>query len=289
MMDESTFPVTPNAVAVPILALITLIINIPPFVWHTRNRNLAASSLVFWVIISNIMNFVNPLIWPTDNIQQWWHGGIFCDVEIKLMMAADFGVRGSLVCIMRNLARALDTETTILSLDKSHRHRQTIIDCLFCFGGSIYVMLIHYVVQPNRYYIFAIAGCTSSFDNSWPKLALVFIWPPIICLVGAYYSGMCAPCSRKTLIKLRFTSSGHHSNAQISEEFLGNTHFIELQPDKESIFTSVPPVNSTHSCLHPASSLCPLRQLGRASSNPIQLGPGPWLPMGGHHAYTNWW
>ena len=190
-MDELTFPITPNAIAVPILAFITLIIDTAPFVWHIRNRNLGASSLVFWVIISNLMNFINPLIWPTDNIQQWWHGQIFCDIEIKFMMAANFGVVGSMACIMRNLAKALDTEQTNLSLSKAQRRRQTIVNCLFCFGGPIYVMLIHYIVQPNRYYIFAISGCTSSFDNSWPKLVLVFIWPPIICLVDAYYSGMC--------------------------------------------------------------------------------------------------
>ena len=190
-MDESTFPVTPNAVALPILAFITLIIDTPPFVWHIKNRNLAASSLVFWVIISNLMNFINPLIWPTDDIQHWWHGQILCDIEIKIMMAANFGIVGSMVCIMRNLAKALDTEHTILSPSKAQRRRQNIIDCLFCFGGPVYVMLIHYIVQPKRYYIFAISGCTSSVDNSWPKLALVFIWPPIICLVDAYYSGMC--------------------------------------------------------------------------------------------------
>ena len=193
MMDESTFPVTPNSVAVPILALITLIIDFPPFIWHIRNRNLAASSLVFWIVITNFMNFVNPLIWPTDDIQHWWHGQVFCDIEIKIMMAANFGVVGSMACIMRNLAKALDTEHAVLSPSKAQRRRQIIIDCFFCFGGSVYVVLIHYIVQPNRYYIFAISGCTSSFDNSWPKLVLVFIWPPIICLVDAYYSGMRYP------------------------------------------------------------------------------------------------
>ena len=189
MMEELTFPVTPNAVAVPILALITLIIDVPPFVWHIRNRNLGASSLVFWVVITNLMNFINPLLWPTVDIQHWFHGQVLCDIEIKIMMAANFGVVGSMACIMRNLTKALDTDQAVLSLSKSQRRRQTIIDCLLCFGGSIYVMLVHYIVQPNRYYIFSISGCTSSFDNSWPKLVLVFIWPPIICLLDAYYSG----------------------------------------------------------------------------------------------------
>ena len=106
-------------------------------------------------------------------------------------MAANFGVVGSMACIMRNLARALDPEQTVLSPNRTQRRRQMITSCLFCFGMSIYVMLIHYIVQPNRYSIYAISGCTSSFDNSWPRLVLVFIWPPIICFVDAYYSGTC--------------------------------------------------------------------------------------------------
>ena len=288
-MDESTFPVTPNAVAVPILAMVTLIIDVPPFVWHIKNRNLAASSLVFWVIIDNLMNFMNPLIWPTDNIQHWWHGQIFCDIEIKIMMAANFGVVGSMACIMRNLAKALDTEHTVLSPSRAQSRRQIIVDCLFCFGGPVYVMLVHYIVQPNRYYIFAISGCTSSFDNSWPKLALVFIWPPIICLIDAYYSGMSILCAIRFSVELNFDSPGHHPNAQISQKLLRNPCILEFQSDEKSIPTPVPPVNSTHSHLHSASILRSLPQLDRATSDSIQLGPGSWSTMAGHHADTDWW
>ena len=260
-MDNSTFPVTPNAVAVPILAMITLIIDVPPFVWYLKNRNLAASSLVFWVIIDNLMNFVNPLIWPTDNLQNWWHGQIFCDIEIKIMMAANFGVVGSMACIMRGLAKTLDTEHTILSPSRTQRRRQTIIDSLFCFGGPLYVMLIHYIVQPNRYYIFAISGCTSSFDNSWPKLVLVFIWPPIICLIDAYYSGTSMIRSKRFLVVLNISSPGYYSNAQISQKLLGNPGVLEFQSDEKSIPTPVPSVNSTIGHLHSASILRSLSQL----------------------------
>ena len=288
-MDESTFPVTPNAVAVPILAMVTLIIDVPPFVWHIKNRNLAASSLVFWVIIDNLMNFINPLIWPTDNIQHWWHGQIFCDIEIKIMMAANFGVVGSMACIMRNLAKALDTEHTTLSQSRAQRCRQIIIDCLVCFGGPVYVMLVHYIVQPNRYYIFAISGCTSSFDDSWPKLALVFIWPPIICLIDAYYSSMLILRAIRFSVELNCDSPGHHPNAQISQKLLRNPCILEFQSDEKSIPTPVPPVNGTHSHLHSASILRSLPQLGPATSDSIQLGPGSWSTMAGHHADTDRW
>ena len=201
-MAQSTFPVTPGTVAVPLLALVALTIDIPPFFWHIRNRNLAASSLVFWVFLSNLMNFINALVWPTDDVQNWWDGLVLCDIEVKLMIGATVGVVGSLACIMRNLARVLDTDRTVMSPSKAQRRRHTAIQLLFCFGGSLYLMLVHYVVQPNRYYIFAISGCTSSFDNSWPKLVLVLIWPPILCLVVVYYSSKPFSVVHQTFIRL---------------------------------------------------------------------------------------
>jgi len=188
-MADSSFPITPATVAVPVLALMTLILDIAPLAWHIRNRNLAASSLVSWILLSNFMNMVNAFIWPTDNVTSWFNGSGLCDIEVKLTIAGGFGIVGSLLCIMRSLAQVLDTKRTILSPSQAKRHWKTAIDCLLCFGGPIYSMAIHYVVQPNRYFIFAISGCTISYDNSWPKLVLILIWPPILCLVAVYYSG----------------------------------------------------------------------------------------------------
>ena len=97
------------------------------------------------------------------------------------------------------------------------------------------------------------------------------------------------PHPNRLLIELRLPSSGHYSNAQISQEFLRDTRIFEFQSDKESIPTPVPAVTNTHSHLHPTSILRSLRQLGRAPSAPIQLGPGPQSTMGGHYADTDWW
>lgn len=188
-MDSLSSSLTPGAMALPALAFISILLDIPPIAWHIKNRNLAATSLLFWIIMSNVFNFVNALIWPTDDLMIWWHGLVFCDIEVKLMLAATLGVTGSLACIMRNLAMVLDTDRTVLAPSQGQRRTRLIMDILLCFGGSIYLMVIHYIVQPNRYYIFAITGCTPSFDNSWPSIALVFIWPPIMCLLDVYYSG----------------------------------------------------------------------------------------------------
>ena len=188
-MADSSFPVVPTAVALPVLALMTIILDIPPLVWHIKNRNLAASSLVSWVLISNLTNFINPFIWPTDNIAKWWDGVGLCDVEAKIFIALPFGLIGSLICIMRSLAQVLNTKQTVLSRSRAERRWQMVVESLLCFGMPIYSMAIHYIVQPNRYYVDAISGCAASIDNSWPALVLIVIWPPILCLVVAYYSG----------------------------------------------------------------------------------------------------
>lgn len=188
-MDESAYPVYPSAIAVPILAALALVLDVPPLVWHINRRNLAAASLVFWIMLSNVMNFTNSLIWRTDDISAWWSGAGLCDVEVKLQIASSFGFVGSQVAIMRNLAKVLNTKSTVLSPSRSERRRETALGLMLCFGGPIYAMAIHYIVQPSRYYVFTISGCTVSYDSSWPKLVLILIWPPIMGIVVVYYSG----------------------------------------------------------------------------------------------------
>ncbi|KAL8697454.1 MAG: hypothetical protein Q9224_002303 [Gallowayella concinna] len=188
-MASTADSLTSASIALPTLALIALMLNIPPLVWHIRNRNVAACNLIVWTMFMNLCNFVNALIWPTDNIYNWFSGKVLCDIEVKLVLAAHFGIVGSLACIMRSLANVLDTERTILVPTKRQRRIELIITSMLCFGGPLYAMAIHYVVQPSRYYILAIVGCTPSMDNSWPTIVLMAIWPVILCLAATYYGG----------------------------------------------------------------------------------------------------
>ncbi|KAI4241281.1 MAG: hypothetical protein LQ352_007479 [Teloschistes flavicans] len=128
---------TPAAIVLPTLALITLFLDLPPLVWHIKNRNLAACNLIAWTILFNLGSLVNALIWPTDDIQNWFHGLVLCDIEVKLQLAATFGISGSLACIMRSLARVLDTERTVLAMTEKQRHRELAVTTLLCFGGPV--------------------------------------------------------------------------------------------------------------------------------------------------------
>ncbi len=172
----------------PFLTLLTILLSIAPFIWHIKHRNLPASSLVFWIVLVDIFYFINALIWPNDDLDSWWRGYGLCDLEVKLQVAATIGIPTSLVCIMRNLARVLDTSRTVLQPSPAQRRRQYAIEALLCFGAPVYMIIAHYVVQNVRYYIFGISGCVPSFDNSWPSIVLIEIWSPFFSVVAVYYS-----------------------------------------------------------------------------------------------------
>jgi pheromone a factor receptor len=186
-----SFPRYPSAVVLPVFSALTVVLDLPPLIWHCKNRNLAASSLVFWIILLNLFNVVNAIIWPTDNVEAWWNGVGLCDVEAKLYVGAWVALTGAIASIMRSLARIMDTDNQVLIPSKGQRRRQLALDLLLCVGAPVLVMALHYITQFNRYYVFAIAGCVPGFDNSWPTTLLVFMWPPILTLLASFYAGMC--------------------------------------------------------------------------------------------------
>lgn len=216
-MESTDIGLSPAGILFVVLSLLTTLFSIPPFYWHIKHRNLAASALIFWIIIVNCFYFINALIWPDDNLDNWWYGSGFCDLEVKLQVAAGQGIPASLICIMRNLARVLDTSRTVLQPTSAQRRRRIIVDCLLCFGAPVYAMLAHLIIQDARYYIFAIAGCLPSYDNSWPSIVLIHIWSPIGAVIAVYYSSKSS--TNAYLVAEMLTSPSCHSlpHAQVSQ------------------------------------------------------------------------
>ena len=192
-MDETHALLPVTTVAVIVLALINVVVDTPPLIWHIRNRNVAAAGLVYWILQANLMNFINAIIWPTDDIHSWFQGRILCDIETKLIPASYVGVVGSLVGIMRNLAGILNTEKTVIAPTRAQRQRQLVLDVFLSFGFPCIIMALHYVVQPFRFAIRTTMGCYPPYDLSWPSVVMVLMWPAILAAVVVYYCGMYGP------------------------------------------------------------------------------------------------
>lgn len=176
-----------QAVVLPVLSFISIALAIPPLILHGKNRNFPATSLIFWSILLNLFNIINSLIWPTDNVISWWDGSGLCDIEVKFMAASYVGIPGSLACIFRSLAIVLDTDRATLVPSKGQRWRNQFMEIMFCIAVPVIAMTTHIIWQKSRYLLFAISGCVNNFDESWASLAFAWIWPPIICLIAAYY------------------------------------------------------------------------------------------------------
>ncbi|KAM0721052.1 hypothetical protein Q7P37_003338 [Cladosporium fusiforme] len=196
-MDFSTPSPTPttttpcaSAILLAIFSLLLALLILPPLLWHLTNRNIGASSLILWLLLLNLQNALNALLWRHDATQHWYNGSGLCDVQVKFMMAAYVGVPASVACVLKALARVLDTEKTTLGLTKGQRRRGCALDLVWCVGFPALQMLAHYVVQTRRYYIVGIAGCLPAVSNSWVTDALIIAPPIVWACVGGYYAAL---------------------------------------------------------------------------------------------------
>ncbi|KAJ5470440.1 hypothetical protein N7530_007797 [Penicillium desertorum] len=216
----------PQAVALPILSSFSIALAIPPLILHGKNRNFPATSLIFWSILLNLFNITNSLIWPTDNVASWWDGAGLCDIEVKFMAAGYVGIPGSLACIFRSLAIVLDTDRATLVPSKGQRWRNQFMEILFCVAVPIMAMITHIIWQKSRYLLFAISGCVNNFDESWVSLVFAWIWPPIICLIAAYYC--CLVLKRVHKYRNDFANILRASSSNLSKSRFLRLFFLAL-------------------------------------------------------------
>ncbi|KAL1626623.1 a-factor receptor [Diplodia seriata] len=187
-MAEEEAPLYPAAVCLPIFAGLAVILDIPPLVWHVRNCNIAAAALVAWIITFNSFAFINSLLWSREDASSWWPGYGLCDVEVYLIVAGWVGVTTTLVCIMRGLAKVLDTKNQVVTPCRAERIRQCLVDAAICWAPPILQLGLFDVIKVYRYYIYDINGCVPATDLSLVSFALVYLWPLVIGVVVVHYA-----------------------------------------------------------------------------------------------------
>lgn len=190
IMTSGAYPAT---VLIATFSLLTSILITPPMLWHLRNRNLGATSLILWVLVLTAQMFLNAVIWPNDDTASWFYGNVLCDIEVKIQIASYVGFPASATSVLKALARVMDTERASLGLTKDQRRRGYAVDILWCTGFPALQMLSHYFVQAKRYFIFGISGCAPTAETSW-LMDLLLTAPPVIwTIICTYYAGKLHP------------------------------------------------------------------------------------------------
>lgn len=185
---DAIYPKSAQAIALPMFASFAIILLIVPFIWHWRVQNIGACSLIFYITLANFITLVNAIIWPTEDYDSWWNGVGLCDIEVKLRYPLVTGLSCATLCVTRKLAIVLDVDRAEVSQTRATKRKAVIVDLAICFTVPILQIALHYIIQINRYYISAIGGCTPSYDNSWPTIIIMYIWPVAFCLLNCYYA-----------------------------------------------------------------------------------------------------
>lgn len=187
-IESNQHPLSLSAILLPLFALVSILLSLPPLFWHAKNLNIAQSTLIFWLIMLNTSNFINPLIWPTSDWKSWWMGQGYCDIQVRIIIGA-LAIPGCVLAISRALARVLDTKRQVVRQDRSTRIKGYVFDSVLCFGLPIFFMVAYYFVQNARYFIIPVYGCAPLSDRSWVSVGLLSMPPVILCLLSIYYFG----------------------------------------------------------------------------------------------------
>jgi pheromone a factor receptor len=182
-------PISTQAILFPALAFPAWILCIPSMAWHFRQANVAAGSIILWLMLHNFFNSINALIWPRDNIPEWWDGRVWCDIHVRIQVGSYIGVAASASMITRKLARVMDTRNITVSSSRGSKTRERIWEIAWCWGAPLVLVIVYYVVQSARYFVFGIVGCLPAYDTSWPSLVVNIMWFPITTMFATYWSG----------------------------------------------------------------------------------------------------
>ncbi|KAF1838993.1 Pkinase-domain-containing protein [Decorospora gaudefroyi] len=183
-------PLSFQAILFPALAFPAWILCLSPMVWHFRQGNIAAGSLVTWIALNNFFNAINALIWPRDNILDWWDGNVWCDINARIQVGSTVGLAAATVMVVRKLARVMDTRNITVSSSRGSKVKEKVWEVVWCWGYPLVIIVVYYVVQPVRYMIYGIIGCKSAYDTSWLSVVLSFMWPPITMAFAAYWAAL---------------------------------------------------------------------------------------------------
>lgn len=185
----TTSGVYPNTIVLGTFAGIVSILDLPPLIWHCRNRNIAAACLVGWILLNNIINVINVILWPNDEWKTWYDGRGLCDIEVKIQVARSTALPAAMFCILKSLANVMNTKKVNLAPSKAQRMRSLALDLSMCLGLPLIVMFFHYIVQEARYAIAGISGCEPTQVTSWLSILLLDAPFLILASVDVYFAG----------------------------------------------------------------------------------------------------
>ncbi|KAK9779133.1 hypothetical protein SCAR479_04000 [Seiridium cardinale] len=174
LSGEDPFPIsTPGLAANQICRIAFAIIGITlcwvPFRLLARNGEFVAVVFIVDVVITNVFTILNAAIWPTDDLNRWWDGVGYCDLQTYTLIPMQCLYASCIFATMRNLAQRLRL-TRATNLTQRERRRQILVQSLIIFPVPIIQVALMWFVLSNRYVIGTVVGCFGIFNPNWFRI-----------------------------------------------------------------------------------------------------------------------
>nr|AWT57979.1 Pheromone receptor [Lentinula edodes]AWT57981.1 Pheromone receptor [Lentinula edodes] len=169
-LADPTFPLFPT------FAFLGFVLCLIPLSWHLQAWNSGTCAFMIWVGCLCLVEFINSLIWSDNAINSV---PIWCDISSQIIAGAGVGIPASILCISRRLYRIISTQTVSITRDDKRR--------------AIYqdiAIVVDIIVQPHRFNILEVYGCSPATYNTLPAYFLFYMWPVLIGLASFIYSSL---------------------------------------------------------------------------------------------------
>lgn len=177
------------------LGIISIFISIVPARLLWWNGEFSAVVFCLNTVVSNFFYVVNALIWHDNNVETWWAGYGWCDLQVYIVFALQTSYNVSLFENMRGLASKVSVQR-LGALTAAEKRRQHIHSALIIFTLPLLQVILTYFIIMRRYNVSTLSGCTAVYHPNWIFLILFVLPSPLFIFgAGAMAGKSFPPCS----------------------------------------------------------------------------------------------
>lgn len=155
-----------------------------------KSGEFSAAMFCITTMALNLFYVINALIWRDDDVQNWFAGYGWCDLQIYVVFAVQTLYSASIFAIMRNLASKVGMMRAT-SLTASEKRRRNITESLIMFPLPLLQILLTYFVLAQRYNVSTLIGCTNSYDKTWLYVIFYHLPTPAFAILTVIFAGKC--------------------------------------------------------------------------------------------------
>ncbi|OCF59121.1 hypothetical protein L486_03622 [Kwoniella mangroviensis CBS 10435] len=167
----------------PFWSFISTVLVLLPLPWHIRARNIATLSLIFWLVLANVVTFVNTIVWA-GNFRD--HNPIWCDISSRVLLLIVYALPACSLAQMRRLESVASTRRSIIS--SRDRKRRIIEEITICLVLPCLFAALYHIVQGHRYDIVENIGCVTPIYMSIPAVIIRFVVPGTIAVASIVFA-----------------------------------------------------------------------------------------------------